>query len=436
MVFINIAGEYIYWIYISVNYRNLILPVRFWVSIIVFLLPVSVLAQLSAPGAKSIRYTTYPSSPGVRDPLFFYCNTAGSATGKLTAQRSKRTGNYDYSWYKWNDGSGGFSDFIITETNVLTSTIESLSTGGYRVEIDSSGIKVEELTGWIFFDTPPIVEAKLGDERCNRVALDGTAEATSLNFYYKDPVTKNSVTLKNEVSFLWSSTPVSVIPQPELNIDPVTYIAPLEDVTYKLQVNTLGCSGEASFFYTAIRAFADFDAEPVEGEAPLEVIITDKSIRGSKYTWDFGDDTVSYLKDPEPHTYYKPGEYYITLSIESELFCTDIADDSIKITVAQSKLDIPNVFTPDDDGYNDRFRVESKSLRFVSMEVFSQSGLKVYGFSGEGERLKNWEGWDGKVNNSSVEARPGIYFYIIRAFGWDDIKYDSKAYRGFVYLYR
>jgi hypothetical protein len=106
------------------------------------------------------------------------------------------------------------------------------------------------------------------------------------------------------------------------------------------------------------------------------------------------------------------------------------------IAVDPSYLHIPNVFTPDGDGYNETFMVDSKSLRFISVEVFSQSGLKVYGFSGEGESLKNWTGWDGNINNSSRKATPGIYYYIIRALGWDDIKYDSKEYRGFVYLYR
>jgi hypothetical protein len=80
--------------------------------------------------------------------------------------------------------------------------------------------------------------------------------------------------------------------------------------------------------------------------------------------------------------------------------------------------------------------VEAKSLRFISVEVFSQSGLKVYGFSGEGDRLKDWTGWDGKINNTSINASPGIYFYIIRALGWDNVRYDSKLYRGFLYLYR
>ncbi len=205
-------------------------------------------------------------------------------------------------------------------------------------------------------------------------------------------------------------------------------------MTYKLEVSSLGCNSDSSFFYESIHVNADFSVDPNEGEAPLEVSFTDTSIRGEKYIWDFGDDTISHIQDPPPHTYYKPGEYTVLLTIESNLHCIDsVRSETIK--VIPSSLDIPNVFTPDDDSYNDRFRIESKSLRFVSMEVFSQSGLKVYGFSGEGERLKNWDGWDGKVNNSSVEAQPGIYFYIIRAYGWDDVKYDSREYRGFVYLY-
>jgi hypothetical protein len=80
--------------------------------------------------------------------------------------------------------------------------------------------------------------------------------------------------------------------------------------------------------------------------------------------------------------------------------------------------------------------VESKSLRNLSVEVFSRSGLKVYSFYGEGDILKSWKGWDGNVNFSSVKASPGVYFYIIRAYGWDNIVYNSKEYRGFVYLYR
>lgn len=408
---------------------------RFWVLIIFCFLPLSLLAQLFAPGSKSVRYTSYPSSPGVKDPLFIYCSETGSEKGSLTALRLGGSGLYDFTWYKWNDGTSSFSTLVNTETGVTSSTISNLDWGGYKVEIDSSGIHVISLIGWIFFDTPPIAEASLQQQLCNRVALKGRAEATTANFYYKDPVTAATVTLKNTITFLWSSTPESIIPYPDIELNPITYTPPLEDVTYKIEVNSLGCSNNASFFYESIHVNADFTVDPTEGEAPLEVSFTDKSVRGDIYTWDFGDDTVSHLSDPPPHTYYKPGQYTVLLTIESNLHCIDSLRSEL-ITVQPSSLDIPNVFTPDDDGYNDRFRIDSKSLRYVSMEIFSQSGLKVYGFSGEGERLRDWDGWDGKVNNSSAEARPGIYFYIIRAVGWDDISYDSEEYRGFVYLYR
>jgi hypothetical protein len=80
--------------------------------------------------------------------------------------------------------------------------------------------------------------------------------------------------------------------------------------------------------------------------------------------------------------------------------------------------------------------VESKSLRWINVEIFSRSGLKVYSFTGEGDILSQWKGWDGNVNGTSIKASPGVYFYIIRAIGWDDVLYDTKEQRGFVYLYR
>ena len=101
-----------------------------------------------------------------------------------------------------------------------------------------------------------------------------------------------------------------------------------------------------------------------------------------------------------------------------------------KIVVDPSELSIPNVFTPNGDGMNDNFVVESKSLRNISMEIFSRSGLKVYSFYGEAEILRDWTGWDGNVNSSSVKASPGIYFYIIRAYGWDDIDVRQQGVQG------
>ena len=94
---------------------------------------------------------------------------------------------------------------------------------------------------------------------------------------------------------------------------------------------------------------------------------------------------------------------------------------SEKIVVDPSELEIPNVFTPDGDGLNDYFVVEATvDSGNLLVEIYSRSGLKVYDFNGDGESLRNWKGWDGNINGSARKATPGVYFYIIRAYGWDD----------------
>jgi gliding motility-associated-like protein len=390
-------------------------------------------AQLSAPGMSAVRYTSYPTAPAVKDPVFIYCNDSGSQKGTLNVVSPGGTGPFNFSWYQWNDITKSFNIFLKTESGVFSSTSDNLAEGGYRVVIN--GGFDTSLVGWIFIDKPHSA-AKLQNRTCDYVALKG--EAAIDTFLYKNPVNGIPVKLPNGVSFLWSSDPISSIPFPDLELNPQTFDPPLVDVTYKLQVSdSFGCISESSFFYESIHVKADFTVEPGKGEAPLEVTFTDKSIRASTYRWEFGEnkDSISKLKNPEPHIYYKPGEYSVKLTVESDMHCID-SKIFENISVDPSKLDIPNVFTPDGDGINDYFLIGSQSIRYLSIEVFSRSGKKVYDFFGEGESLREWPGWDGNVNNSSIKASPGVYFFIIMAYGWDDIQYDSKKYRGFVYLYR
>ena len=404
---------------------------RYFFLIIAVFLPVISEAQLSAPGMKTVRYTSYPSAPTVKDPVFIYCNNSGSQKGVLNAVSPKGVGPFNYSWYLWSDITKSFSVLLKTESQVAASSLNNLSDGGYKVTI--SGGYDTTLTGWIFIDKP-LSFAALQNQTCDYVALSGRAEADT--FYYRNPANGIPVRLPDGISFLWSSDPPSTIPFPDLRLDPQTFDPPLVDVTYKIHVSdSFGCISESSFFYPSIHVKADFSVDPVKGGAPLEVSFTDKSVRGLKYKWEFGDTTTSTLSNPEPHTYNIPGDYSVKLTIESILHCIDSLRFN-KIVVDPSKLDIPNVFTPNGDGLNDYFVVESESLRFLSVEVFSRSGIRVYSFFGEGESLKNWRGWDGNLNSTSIKASPGVYFYIIRAYGWDNINYTTKEHRGAVYLYR
>lgn len=433
-------------------------PVRYIFLTITLFISVLSGAQITAPGMRSVKNTFYPSAPAVKDPVFFFCRATGSEKASLTASSPSGTGPFNFSWYKWNDVTKSFSDLFLNASG-LTSTATGLDEGGYRVSITGSHDTV--FTAWVVFDVPPRSSAALKQQLCYRVALDGDTGTTLHRFYYRDPANGSYLSFKNQLTFMWSSQPMTFIPGPDFNVDPVienrpdqpnrTYQLPVGNTTFKLTVNSLGCQSESSFQYVPIHVKADFSADPLDGDAPLEVTFTDKSIRANnRYVWDFGEknpdgskktwevnkDSLFIFQAPFTHTYYRPGEYTVKLFVESDKFCVDTLTLEKKIKVEPSALDIPNVFTPNGDSQNDYFLVESKSLRWLSVEIFSRSGLLVYKFIGAGDSLSGWKGWDGNVNESSAKASPGVYYYIIKAQGWDDVKYDGKAQRGFVYLYR
>ncbi len=408
---------------------SIIKRVKLYITIAFLTCSLTVWSQITAPGASNTRYTDY-SSTGGNDPVFIFCSSDGYAEGTLRAVSPSGSGPFDFSWYAWDQADSDFSVNIGQEAGVMSSQLEDLPEGGYRVEIsDGDGLDTA-FNAWLHIDRPVAI-AGLDDFKCNYVALSGHAAIDT--FHYSDINSGEQIMLPNDYRFLWSSDPPSSIPYPELDINPQTFDPPLDDVWYNLHVvDSFGCSADSSFFYESIHVEADFEADPVQGEAPLEVFITDRSTRASNYTWEFGDDSLSYMAEPMSHTYYVPGSYKLRLFIESDMFCRD--STSVSITVEPSSLDIPNVFTPDGDGINDFFYVDNKSLRTIYVQIFSKSGQRVYVFDGRGDALKEWQGWDGKIGSS--RASPGIYFYIIRASGWDDVLYEGEEYRGFVYLYR
>lgn len=431
---------------------------RYLALILAVLNPLICAAQLTAPGSVATRFTSYPSSPAIKDPIFVYCNASGAQVGALNAQVTAGTPPFTFSWYKWSDATRSFSENIFTSSGG-SSSISNLVEGGYRVVV-TGGINAT-YTAWIVFDRPPDVSASLQQQLCDRVALNGDTSAAVHRFYYRDISGGAVLSIKNEMSFLWSAQPATFIPAPDLFIDPViqnfeslpnrTYRLPVENTTFRLTANSLGCRRDASFLYEPIHVKADFTADPIEGEAPLAVTFTDNSVRANtEYEWDFGEknpdgskkiwkvgrDSLWLFDSPFVHTFYKPGEYTVRLYVQSSDYCIDSVTLERKIIVEKSDLEIPNVFTPNGDSQNDYFILESKSLRYLFVEIYSRSGMLVYRFMGEGESLASWRGWNGYINDSSIEASPGVYYYVIRALGWDDVEYDSREQKGFLYLYR
>ncbi|MCO6499565.1 MAG: gliding motility-associated C-terminal domain-containing protein [Vicingus serpentipes] len=89
-------------------------------------------------------------------------------------------------------------------------------------------------------------------------------------------------------------------------------------------------------------------------------------------------------------------------------------------TCSPSSILIPNVFTPNGDGSNDVFTVDGVNLRTVEAEIYNRWGQLLYSWNDPAGF------WDGRTP-SAAEASEGTYFYIIKAVGLDDIKYEKEG---------
>ncbi len=135
-------------------------------------------------------------------------------------------------------------------------------------------------------------------------------------------------------------------------------------------------------------------------------------------TWSTGD-TGAVLK------VVHPGDYALTVAAEP-LGCS--TTDKMRV-LKDCYIDIPNVFTPNNDGVNDYFfprQLLSRKVTRFTMQVFNRWGQVIF----ETARTDG-RGWDGRFNGS--EQPEGVYIYRI------DVEIDggyTEHYDGNVTLLR
>ena len=69
------------------------------------------------------------------------------------------------------------------------------------------------------------------------------------------------------------------------------------------------------------RVSVDFTYSPAQPRAGQVVSFTNKSSAGEKWAWSFGDNSTSVSKNPNK-VYKKPGEYLVTLMVDSAKYNT------------------------------------------------------------------------------------------------------------------
>lgn len=173
------------------------------------------------------------------------------------------------------------------------------------------------------------------------------------------------------------------------------------------------------------------------GSAPLTVVFHANAENLGMYTphyeWRFTKEgeTQPYLvryEEETEYTFTEAGSHRIVLYAtfingnDTVAYTKDYWQDAqpITIQISESKLEMPNAFSPNSDGINDIYRAKNNYQSIVEFDayIFNRWGQKIY----------EWHdpagGWDGKFNGKDVKQ--GVYFVLVKAKGADGRKYNIK----------
>lgn len=173
--------------------------------------------------------------------------------------------------------------------------------------------------------------------------------------------------------------------------------------------------------YVCVRPYPDanFKAEPRTStvQSP-EVQFTNLSTGAESYKWDFGSLDSSSEEHP---TFDFPnegeGQYQVCLEATNSYACQDSICRDV-IIQGEFILYVPNAFTPDGDGLNDRFQpvVQGADEKNYDLYIYDRWGEVVF----EGHHPE--ASWDGTIKGSG-KAKPDVYVWKIVAKS----KYTGKV---------
>lgn len=197
--------------------------------------------------------------------------------------------------------------------------------------------------------------------------------------------------------------------------------------------------------YTSVDG-EETESNEMSGQAPLvgrfKANPTNVGDYNATYEWRFTKEgeTQPYLTRYEEETEYtftKAGSHsivvYATFTKGNDVirygqeYWSEVSP--LRVTISESKLEMPNAFSPNGDGINDIYKAKDGYQSLVEFHA--------YIFNRWGQKLFEWtnpaDGWDGKYKGKDVAQ--GVYFVLVKAKGADgrtyNIKRDVNLLRGF-----
>lgn len=165
-----------------------------------------------------------------------------------------------------------------------------------------------------------------------------------------------------------------------------------------------GCTSYPYFQYVLVYPEVDaaFNFSPNNSFGSKPIAFADQSTNAVQWHWDFGDNNNSTWQNPT-HIYNNAGDYEIVLVATSPDGCLDTASATINVI---DGINIPNIFTPNDDGSNDLFEVSLSGYENYRCSIFNRWGNLM--FETEAAQIS----WDGTTAAGTL-VPTGTYFCII-----------------------
>ncbi len=187
-----------------------------------------------------------------------------------------------------------------------------------------------------------------------------------------------------------------------------------------------GCSDTSSFnLITKVfpKPVPDFSFSPyiVPWSNPTANFIN-LTTGGAAYEWNFGDvgsgNNISYLTNPD-HVFTQKGLFTVSLFAISDHGCVDSISKQIR--VEDDVFELPNVITPNGDGFNEKLKISNfESLKNCQIEIFNRWGKIVF-------QTTNYQN-DFDANNLA----DGVYYYHLKYESW----FGSAEASGFFHVLR
>ena len=294
----------------------------------------------------------------------------------------------------------------------------------------TTGVNITWTNGVTTFTTNPLPILTAGNYTTNVSAVGGCSTQTVITITSNTlagvnvsvpttiiPCSTNSLaitanpTVGGPYSYVWTPSTSTATNNIYSVSDAGTYT-----VTATNSVN--GCTTSAVQTVTHETVTASFVANPYQGLMPLPVSFTNTSSNATNYSWNLGNG-MTYTTTNAATIYNVQGTYAVILTATNG-FCTDTAVRIIQVDLV-STCKVPNVFTPNGDGKNDYFSFDAVNMGEITFYVFDRWGLKMYEITTTGN-VK----WDGKNKGGSIVS-DGTYFYILKATGLDNVKYDLQG---------